>query len=408
MEEAGSERTLRPSDGGELTEVIRAALAEGRPLEPCGHGSKREFGRPVEAARLLSLERISGITLYEPGELVMRARAGTPLAEIEAVLAEQGQELAFEPSDYGVLLAGEPGRQTIGGVFACNLSGPRRIKAGAARDHLLGVTCVTGFGQEIKTGGRVMKNVTGYDLCKLLTGSHGTLAVFTELTFKVLPAAQTVATLMVGGGDEEKLLAALREAMKTPFDVSGAALLPALAAGRSEAQPVRAAGRALAVLRLEGPAPSVRYRMERLRERLADAALAFASLDEQDSRTLWREIRDVRLLSRERPLWRLSIAPTRASELSAWFRELTPEYLFDWAGGLVWLALKPEWAVEAEVLRRPLGGGHATLVRAAREVRASVPVFQPQPAPLAALTRRIKKSFDPERILNPGRMYAEL
>jgi glycolate oxidase FAD binding subunit len=399
-----------PTSLDELRDTVAGALAERTPLEVMGRGTKRGLGRPVESRHILSTERLSGVDLYEPEELVMSAGAGTPLVEIEGMLAERGQELAFEPADYGALLGGEPRRQTIGGVFACNLAGPRRIKGGAARDHLLGLQCVTGRGEAIKTGGRVVKNVTGYDLCKLLAGSYGTLAVLSRVTFKVLPRAETAATLLVSGGDERLLLGRLRRAMGTSSDVSGAALLPALAAGRSTAQAVSLPGAMVAALRLEGPAPSVAYRLGELETALGGDGLRFERLDETDTSTLWREIRDVRLLAPQRPLWRLSIPPASADELAPWLAQLSLERLYDWAGGLVWLALKPDWTEAGPTLRRAFDGrgGHATLVRAPQESRAQTDVFQPLAASLAGLTSRVKQSFDPERILNPGRMYAEL
>lgn len=398
----------RPTSLNELTDLVAWAVAEERPVEVMGAGSKRGFGRPVAADLVLSLERLAGIGMYEPEELVMSAAAGTPLARIEAELAERGQELAFEPADYGELLGGEPGRQTIGGVFAANLAGPRRLKAGAARDHFLGVRCVTGHGQLVKAGGRVVKNVTGYDLCKLLAGSFGTLAVMGEVTFKVLPRSEASLTLLAAGSDEPTLLALLRAATGTPCEISGAAYLPPLAAGRSAVGAVRSAGRGLAAVRLEGFGPSVAYRNGELQRLLARPGVTFAALEDEDSRTLWREIRDVRLLARERPLWRLSVPPTAAGELAAWTAELTHERLFDWAGGLIWLAPEATSAEAAETIRGALGqhGGHAVLVRGPEELRREIEVFQPQPRPLRALTERVKASFDPRRVLNPGRMHA--
>lgn len=401
--------TWRPTGPDELAALVAWAVAEEQPLEVLGNGSKRGLGRPVEARHRLELSGLCGITMYEPEELVMTAAAGTPLARVEAELAECRQELAFEPADYGAILGGEPGRQTIGGVFACNLAGPRRIRAGAARDHLLGLRCVTGQGVAIKTGGRVVKNVTGYDLCKLLTGSYGTLAVMTELTFKVLPRAETEGTLLLTGGSEQDLLACLRKATGTEHDISGAACLPPLAAGRSSVSAVRRAGRAMAAVRVEGPGPSVAYRLERLEAELGGAG-EMARLEEGDSRALWREIRDLRLLSQGRTLWRLSIPPTAAGELAGWAAEFAQERLWDWAGGLLWLAPRDAWADAHATVRGALAGrgGHATLVRADEELRRQVPVFEPQPEALAALTRRVKESFDPKHILNPGRMYPGL
>ena len=398
----------RPADSGQLCDLVAWAAAEEQPLEVLGRGTKRILGRPIEAEQAVSVEGLAGITLYEPDELVMSAGAGTPLAAIEAELAERGQELSFEPADYGALLAAEAGAQTIGGVFACNVSGPRRLKAGAARDHLLGLHCVTGHGQEIKTGGRVVKNVTGYDLCKLLTGSYGTLAVLTQVTFKVMPRAKSALTLVATGAAEATLLGLLRAATAAPCEVSGAAYLPPLAAGRSQVKSLRRHARGTAAIRLEGFGPSIAYRKELLKRLLAAPGIEFASLDEKDTATLWREIRNVALLHPERMLWRLSVPPAAAADLVEWTASLTSERLFDWAGGLIWLAPKDIWAREAATLREALAGrgGHATLMRAPTWLRQEVEPFEPQPGPLRALTERVKRSFDPRRVLNPGRMYA--
>jgi glycolate oxidase FAD binding subunit len=403
----GEQAIWQPTGSAELTDLVAWAMAEEQPLEVLGAGTKRGLGRPVEAARGVSVAGLSGIDLYEPEELVMRAGAGTPLAAIEAELMGRGQELAFEPADYGALLGGEPGRQTIGGVFACNLAGPRRLKSGAARDHLLGLHAVTGLGQLVKTGGRVVKNVTGYDLCKLLAGSYGTLAVMTEVTFKVLPRAESSLTVLATGPDEPTLLALLRTATGTPCEISSAAYLPPLAAGRSAVATVGRAGRGVAAVRLEGFGPSIAYRSGELQRLLARPRVAFATIDHADSLTLWQEIRDVRLLTRERALWRLSVPPTAAAELARWTAELTHERLFDWAGGLIWLAVKESWAREAATIREALAGrgGHAMLVRGPDWLRREIEPFEPQPAPLRALTERVKRSFDPKGILNPGRMY---
>jgi glycolate oxidase FAD binding subunit len=402
---------LRPSTADELRDLVAGALAAGTPLEVLGRGSKRALGRPLELERSVEVDRLAGIGLYEPEELVMSATCGTPLAEIEALLAANQQQLAFEPPDYGALLGGEPGRATIGGVFACNLSGPRRIKAGAARDHLLGIQAVTGRGDLIKSGGRVVKNVTGYDLSKLLAGSFGTLAIMTELTFKVLPAAAETTTLLFAGLERERAFAALRQALGSAHDVAGAACLPPAAAARSSVDPVAAAGTGVAALRLEGPGPSVEYRAEALGRLLTDSGGRVERLAADTSATLWREIRDATLLPSDAPaLWRVSLAPAEGSGLiSGLERELELNWQADWGGGLLWLAVDGAEDGGAAAIRRALAeGGHATLIRAGPELRSAVPVFQPQPPALARLTARVKDSFDPGRILNPGRMYAGL
>jgi glycolate oxidase FAD binding subunit len=406
---------LRPSTPDELKDLIARAADDEVPLEILGAGTKRGFGRPVEAGRVLRLDRLAGISLYEPEELVMSARAGTRLADIEARLAKHQQQLAFEPPDYGELLGGASGQGTIGGVFACNLSGPRRIKAGAARDHLLGVQAVTGRGELIKSGGRVVKNVTGYDLCKLLTGSFGSLAAMSEVTFKVLPAPPETCSLLLAGLAREQAFAALRRALGSAYDVAGAAYLPAGAAARSAVAPVAAAAAGLAVVRLEGLAPSVRYRAAALQELLASAGATIEQVDAAPSLFLWREIRDGVLVPGDLTLWRVSAAPTAGPALIEELeRQLELAWLADWAGGLLWLAIPGAEAGGPEdggaaAIRGALAGprGHATLVRGSKALRSSVPVFQPQEATLARLTARVKDSFDPKRILNPGRMYAD-
>jgi len=401
---------IEPGTAEELKEVVAWAVAEVAPLEILGAGSKRGYGRPVEAETRVTLERLGGIGLYEPAELVMSAQAGKPLAEIEARLAENHQQLAFEPPDYGPLLGGAPGRTTIGGVFACNLSGPRRIKAGAARDHFLGVQAITGRGDLIKSGGRVVKNVTGYDLCKLFAGSFGTLAAMTEVTFKVLPAPEEACTLAVRASDRASGFATLRTAIASAYEVAGAAYLPAAAAKRSASATLAGAAADLALVRLEGQRPSVRYRAERLKALLGTNG-AIEELAATNSAGVWREIRDVALLPGEPPLWRVSSAPASGAALIGELeRALDLDWLADWAGGLLWLSVRDGEDGGAHALRTALAavGGHATLIRASAELRSAVPVFQPQQPALARLSGRVKASFDPKRILNPGRMYPDV
>ena len=248
--------TLKPRDAKDVEAAVQWALAEGKTFEVLGQGSKRGIGRAAQWDLSLDLSDLSGVTLYEPEELILSAKAGTPMAEIEALLAKHNQELAFEPIDYGPVFGAPAGRGTIGGALAANLAGPRRIKAGAARDHFLGVTAVSGRGETFKSGGRVVKNVTGYDLCKVLAGSYGTLAVMTDVTVKVLPRAETEQTVLVLGLDDAAATRAMSAAMNSSNDVSGAAHFPAPLAASIQAE----AGRAITALRLEGVAPSVAHR----------------------------------------------------------------------------------------------------------------------------------------------------
>ncbi len=416
------ENEITPATPEEVLDAVAEALAEETPLEVLGAGTKRNYGRPAEARRTLSLSRLAGITLYEPNELVMTARPGTPLAEIEASLDENGQQLAFEPADYGPLLenaegGNEAGGATIGGIFACNLSGPRRIAAGAARDHILGVKAVSGRAEAFKSGGRVVKNVTGYDMSKLLTGSFGTLAVMTEVTFKVLPAPEDSRTFVIPGLDDRAALDAMTKALSGPWEVTAAAHLPKPLAQRSWVARIVGAN-AATVLRLEGPAPSVAARAKGLGEGLAGLGTA-GELAYADTRALWREIRDVHPLVSPSALgpasevWRIAAPPSEAAAITERIAgNLRTLAFYDWGGGLIWLAIggldDMAASERAEIVRAAIGdtGGHGTLIRADAETRRTVPVFQPQPDALAGLTRRVKENFDPKGILNAGRMYA--
>lgn len=397
--------TFTPATADDVLAAVQWAAAEEQPVEIVGHGSKRGIGRPGQTEHAIDLSRFVGVTLYEPEELVLSARAGTPLAEIEALLADNNQELAFEPMDYATLLGTESGRGTIGGVLATNLSGPRRIKAGAARDHILGVHAVSGRGEVFKSGGRVVKNVTGYDLSKAMAGSWGTLAVVTDVTFKVLPRAETEATLVLRGLSEEQAARAMADAMGLSGEVAGAAHLPESVTGRVLDGALR--GRGSTLLRLEGFGPSVDYRFDALARLLAPHGAA-ERLDMEPSRALWREIRDCAPFAdaSQRPVWRVSMAPSDGHAMVMALRmQAAVDAFYDWQGGLIWLRMEAE--PEAETVRAMVarhGGGHATLVRASPAIRAAVAGFQPQPATLAALSARLKEQFDPKGILNPGRM----
>jgi glycolate oxidase FAD binding subunit len=386
---------LKPETAAQVTDAVRWALSAGEPLEILGSGSRRGLGRPVQAGHALDLSGLSGVIAYEPEELVLTALAGTPMDTIRAMLADRGQHLAFEPPEGG----------TLGGLVASGLAGPRRISAGSARDHTLGIAGVSGRAEAYKGGGKVVKNVTGYDVPKLMAGSFGTLTVLTEITVKVLPAPEDTATLLLFGLDDAAAVAMLDRALRSPYEVSGAAHLPAGVTARSGVSAVAGAGGAVTLVRLEGFGPSVAARVTMLREELrADAVLG-----RDESLAVWREVRDGAGLGEgsDAHLWKLSVPPsTGPSTVQAIRRTLDVEVFYDWGGGLVWLAAPPD---SGATIRGVLSaGGHATLVRAPDAVRAATDVFQPLADPLMALSRRVKESFDPKGILNPGRMYAGL
>jgi len=415
--------TLKPEKPEDVLDVVSWAASEHKPLEIVGGGTKSGVGRPAQTEYTLDLSGLTGISLYEPEELVLTAAAGTPLAQIEAALAENGQELAFEPPDLSRFFGVEDeAGSTIGGVIAANQSGPRRIRAGAARDHFLGLKLVTGRGQAIFSGGRVIKNVTGYDLCKGLAGSWGTLGVFTEVTLKVLPAGEAACTMLIFGLDGETAAVAMSAALGSTAEISGAAhVLPASAA-RSKTTLVRNSGTSVTALRVEGFPASVKARLTTL-ETLLKPYGELSVIKDEASRTLWAEIRDGSLLppppkppkkgraetDEETVIWRISTAPTAGHRVvEAVSTELGADAVYDWGGGLIWLVQPVMGNGNAAAIRTVLQttGGHATLYRGPQSLRAAIDVFQPQPGPLAALTSRLKAAFDPHGVLNPNRMYA--
>jgi len=389
--------TIKPRDARELQQAVEWSLGEGVTFDVRGTSSKISLGRPMRCDQLLDLSDLSGVVDYAPEELVITLRAGTPLRDVEALLAQRNQMLAFEPPDLGPLLGREPGEGTLVGTLSGNFAGPRRLSAGAARDHLLGFSGVNGRGEAFKSGGRVMKNVTGYDLSKVIAGSWGTLAVLDEVSVKTLPAPDQTRTLVLLGLDDASAVKAMCAAMGSPHDVSGAAHVP----GRT-------------AIRIEGVAPSVEARLKGLRELLAAAGAAMEELGTLESRAFWREVRDVAPLkaandaAKDSIVWRISCPPTEGPAIVARIKRQRPtaEHFYDWSGGLVWLALPASADADHVVVRGAIGmtGGHATLVRAPEAVRAAVSVFHPQSPALSALAARVKESFDPKGLFNPGRM----
>ncbi len=387
-----------PSSEEEAAVFIRDAFNNDTTIAISGGETRLGYGGVVDAHEGLSSRNLSGIIDYEPAEMVMIAKAGTPMSEVDAALYKGGQRMIFEPVDHRRLFNSQ-GAPTIGGVTAGNISGPRRFTAGACRDSLLGVRFVNGFGEAIKVGGRVMKNVTGLDLAKPLAGSWGTLGFITEVTFKVVPQAEIESTLVIHNLNAAQAASAMSAAMATSTDVSGAAYVPAAA--------MRSLGGAdddVTLLRLEGFERSVAMRVRQLKDTLS-AFGEITTLDAETSHTVWIAVRDCLPFAdkTEDPVWRISMAPMDGHRFVEAFDD--GDYFFDWQGGLIWLRLQGD--PQAEKVRRCLaenGGGHATLVRASERQRRDEPVFQPEAEAIAALSSRIRSKFDPKGILNPGRM----
>lgn len=405
--------TLKVRDAGDVEQVVRAAVANEQPLEIIGRGSKRSVGQPMATNAVLDLSTLNAVTSYEPNELIITVEAGAPLADVLSLIDSKNQQFAFEPMNTAPLL-GTSDMGTIGGMIGAGLAGPRRIKAGGARDHLLGAQAVSGFGDSFKAGGKVVKNVTGYDLCKLLAGSWGTLAVMTEVTLKVMPKPETECTLLLRGLDDAAANRAMTAALGSPFDVSAAAHVPSSAfrgGDRSGLGDLGAAGQAATLLRLEGIAASVAHRMTTLGKLMAPFG-ATEMIEDAASAALWASIRDVRPFAADGalgawPVWRIVCPPASGTALGERLaRETGGDVVYDWGGGLIWAAVPPKPDAHAAMLRERVNafGGHATLLRAAEDIRRNIDVFHPQPDGLAALGERVRHSFDPKHILNRGRM----
>lgn len=361
---------LRPANIEELCEIVAA----GGTLRLRGGGSKDAIGAPTPAATVVDMRGFAGVVDYDPPELVLSVGAGTPLAEVQALVAAEGQMLAFDPFDHGALLGGAAGEATIGGIIAAGVSGPGRLSGGAARDHLLGFTAVSGRGERFVAGAKVVKNVTGYDLSKLVTGSWGRLAALTEITLKVLPAPRERRTMVVRGLDPAAAVARMAEALGSAAEVSAAAYLPDWQ------------GTAVTALRLDGFPPSIAARAAMLPDFTAIA----------DGEALWEAVRFASPLPAGQPLWRIIVAPSRAPGVVAALPGA--DWLFDWAGGLVWLASEADPRAVAEA-----AGGHAMLVRADEAMRTTVPALHPQATALAALEARVRRAFDPDGLFETGR-----
>src|ERR1700687_3634401 len=404
--------TLKVRDAGDVEQAVRAAIASDQPLEIIGHGSKRLICQPMATNALLALSALNAATSYEPNELIITVQAGAPLADVKSLIDSKNQHFAFEPVDTAALL-GTPGVGTIGGMIGAGLAGPRRIEAGGARDHLLGAHAVSGFGDSFKAGGRVVKNVTGYDLCKLLAGSWGTLAVMTEVTLKVMQRPESERTLVLRGLDDVAANRAMTAALGSPFDVSGAAHVPN-SVFRAEASGIGDLGssqQAVTLLRLEGITASAAHRAAALAKALSPFGAA-EILEDAASGPAWSAVRDIKPFAAGGalgawPVWRIVCPPASGGALGERLsRDTGGDVIYDWGGGLVWAALPPKPDAQAALVRARVNavGGHATLLRASDEVRRNVDVFHPQPGGLAGLSERVRQSFDPKSILNRGRL----
>ena len=387
----------RPADERELAQIVAEAAGTRWTLEVAGSGSKRRMGRPMDVSGVVTTRNLRGLTLSEPSEQVISARAGTLLSAVEAELAKNNQHLACEPVDLGPMLGEPAGQTTLGGMVATNLSGARRIQRGAVRDQLLGLRCVNGRGEVFKWGGRVMKNVTGYDLCRTLAGSWGTLGVFSELTLRAIPRPEETRTLLLMGLPDSIAIEALCQALATPFEVSGSMHLQADLARRLRLPVLAQAAAAVTALRIEHFSPAVAYRAARLKDLFVPYG-ELVELDHASSLAFWEELRQLSFLQGSTdPVWRISTAPKMGPRLVESIRRYRVCHAaYDWSGGLIWLEVPDAGDAGADDIRRVVAtlGGHATLVRAEASVRRSVAVFPPSEIAMQRLSNGIKQAFD--------------
>jgi glycolate oxidase FAD binding subunit len=394
---------LTPADDREACALIRDAATAGKSFEISGAGTKRNLGRPVSAGVILDVGRLSGVIDYQPEELVFSAKAGTPLVEIEAMLGARNQMLGFEPGDWAPVLGVAAGRQTLAGAIAADVSGPRRVKRGGARDHVIGCRFINGFGELIRAGGPVIKNVTGFDIPKLMCGAFGTLGVVTELTLRVLPRPVRESTVVLRHCRPEAGLAALIRAAQIPVEATGLAYLPGEALRRLDSANSTSPGQAL--IRVDGSSAAIAEKIEVLKQEFRHMDLAI--LGDVETRILFRRIGDGVTFGAEGDLWRLHLPAAAAAPVMVMLGDFL--WLADWAGGLVWLQM-PATTESAAELRRITAefGGHASLFRAPAEARRQIPVFEPEPPVRANLTKAVKQAFDPKNLFNPGRMFEYL
>jgi len=381
---------LKPTSAAELADAITDAAGTGTRLALRGGGSKATVGAPVEDAAVIDMTGFSGVIDYDPPELVLTVAAGAPLAEITALVAAQGQRLAFDPFDHGPLFGQPAGAATIGGVVAAGVAGSRRLALGSARDHVLGFHAVSGRGEAFVAGAKVVKNVTGYDLSKLVCGSWGRLVALTEITLKVLPAPRTETTRFLEGLDARTAQAAMARAMGSPAEICAAAHVPASLRG----------GNSLTVLRVEGFGPSVAARCAMLDELLGGFGTV-GTLSETDAAALWSDLRTLAPLAGSPSLWRINVPPSAGPAVLDAVGTADGQWLMDWAGGLVWLG--GDAAPDTVRAAAASAGGHATLVRAPAELRARVPALHPPARAVSQLEASIRRAFDPAGVFETGR-----
>ena len=402
-----NQSTFKPTTREEISEFVRECYKKSIPIEISGHKSKRNIGRNFQTEKTLDLSKYSGIIEYKPEELYIKAKAGTPIREIISELDKNNQQLAFEPVDFGLLFSGKKNDGSIGGVIACNFAGSRRFKAGSVRDHVLGFQGVNGKGEIIKSGGTVVKNVTGYDLCKILSGSFGTLTVLTEVSVKVLPKPPTNKTLIIDNPHLKKALEYLNLALSSSSDPSGGVFYPEYFRNNFTFNDLTTEG-AITAIRVEGPNDSVDYRIKKLCKELAINTNEIAVLDTEQSNIFWEKTRSLVVFSElKNNLLRIVVPASETFEVLTKLKIYEIKHFVDWGGNLIWLQIDK---ISTKILKEIKNivveaSGYLTVIKIEENLKATIDVFTIDSIKYK-ISERIKKSFDPKRILNPGKMYS--
>ena len=399
--------TFKPSSREEIAEIIKNCYKKSIPLEINGTRSKNKIGRNFQSEKTLDLSGYSGIIEYKPEELYIKVKAGTPLKEILEAIDKNNQQLAFEPIDFGFLFEGKSNGGTIGGVVACNFAGPRRFKVGSARDHVLGFQGINGKGEIIKSGGTVVKNVTGYDLCKLVSGSYGTLTVLTELSIKVLPKSESSKTLIINNPHLKKAMEYLGTALSSSTDPSGGVFYPERFENNFVFNDLTHKG-ALTAIRIEGPTNSVDQRISRLVKELSLLENEYSVLDNFQTELFWSKTRNLEVFSNlKNNLLRVIVPVSETLNVIQKLKKYEINYFLDWGGNLIWLELE---TISLKILREikeitQEHSGYFTIIKLEDDLKASADIFTIDPIKYK-ISEKIKKSFDPKRIFNPGKMYS--
>jgi len=405
---------LFPKNEKELAEIIKKFYKSNYPIEVLGSGSKRQIGKQLQCTKTISLSKLDGIIEYLPEELYIKIKAGTNIEKIESELKKNKQELAFEPIDFGYLFLGKSNYGTAGGQVACNISGPRRFKSGSIRDHILGFRAVNGRGEIIKSGGTVVKNVTGYDLSKLICGSYGTLVALTEITFKVLPLAEESKTLVIHDLTIDSSPHYLEKAISSSNEVSGASFLPIDPICKNCEMNIENTFKlndleykgSLTAIRVEGSKQSINERVENLKKELNILNFKVSILETFQSEILWRKIKNLEFFSKTKNnIFRISIPPSECAKLIYELPNMF-KYFLDWGGALIWmeackLSEKKFESIRTKVVKH---NGYISMIKNSNQLPFVEDVFTINSARFN-ISQNIKKSFDPKGILNPGKMY---